>query len=389
MIFLRKNDEVINDIKQWSYPRLSEGKRSFIYFSAFDPAEGKMKRKRIYLGRCKTKSELKSTASRIIKKLVEKLSGGWNPWIESSNQLEYSRFIDVCDKYRAYLYKSLSNGDMREQTTTSYLSYLKIFQEWGKSIGISYVYQLDKRKVTAFLDYVYIDRNNTMQTRNNYLCWLKTFAHYLTDRCYLTSDPTVGISVIKKRGNKQRKVLPDKVLMKIKEYLEKNNRHYLLACYLLHYCFIRPKEMSLLKIEDISLIKCTMKISGDIAKNHNDAVITLPKHVIELMIDLRIFDKPGKYYIFSDRFRPGEKRKSEKSFRDYWNLKLRPGIGLAKEYKFYSLKDTGITNMLRAKTDILSVRDQARHSNIAITDTYTPKDIADANEMLINYEGIL
>lgn len=68
---------------------------------------------------------------------------------------------------------------------------------------------------------------------------------------------------------------------------------------------------------------------------------------------------------------------------------MRPGIGLAKEYKFYSLKDTGITNMLRAKTDILSVRDQARHSNIAITDTYTPKDIADANEMLINYEGIL
>ena len=145
----------------------------------------------------------------------------------------------------------------------------------------------------------------------------------------------------------------------------------------------------MLKIRDINLNKCTMRISGDISKNHYDAVITLPKHVILLMLDLNIFDSPGTYYIFSDRFRPGARKKSEKAFRDFWNETLRPAVGLAKEYKFYSLKDTGITNMLRAKTDILSVRDQARHSNIAITDTYTPKDIADANELLINYKGIL
>jgi len=45
--------------------------------------------------------------------------------------------------------------------------------------------------------------------------------------------------------------------------------------------------------------------------------------------------------------------------------------------------------MLRANTDILTVRDQARHSSILITDIYTPKDIQQANQLLLNYKGVL
>lgn len=86
---------------------------------------------------------------------------------------------------------------------------------------------------------------------------------------------------------------------------------------------------------------------------------------------------------------PGRERRSEKSFRDYWNKKVRKELGLTDHYKFYSLKDTGITNMLRANTDILTVRDQARHSSILITDIYTPKDIKAANGILVRYKGEL
>ena len=89
-----------------------------------------MKRKKIHLGRCKTKAELKSTSDRIIKRLIEKLSSGWNPWIDANNYLEYTLFTDICDKYRDYLYKCLKNDITREQTLKSYLSYISIFQQW-------------------------------------------------------------------------------------------------------------------------------------------------------------------------------------------------------------------------------------------------------------------
>ena len=68
---------------------------------------------------------------------------------------------------------------------------------------------------------------------------------------------------------------------------------------------------------------------------------------------------------------------------------LRKELKFSDRYKFYSLKDTGITNMLKANTDVLSVRDQARHSSILITDMYTPKDVKQANKLLTNYRGVL
>ena len=85
----------------------------------------------------------------------------------------------------------------------------------------------------------------------------------------------------------------------------------------------------------------------------------------------------------------GQERRTEKAFRDYWSRYIRTNLNLTDRYKFYSLKDTGITNMLRANTDILTVRDQARHSSILITDIYTPKDIQQANQLLLNYKGVL
>ena len=95
---------------------------------------------------------------------------------------------------------------------------------------------------------------------------------------------------------------------------------------------------------------------------------------------------PNDYYLFSDNYKPGKTEKSEKMFRDYWRYHVRKDLKLSDKYKFYSLKDTGITNMLR-HYDVLSVRDQARHSSILMTDIYTPHDIQVANELIKNYDG--
>jgi len=382
------NRSVIEQTKGWSVPRVCFGKSNYVSFSAFDPATGRMKRKKIMLDHLGSKAEMRRQGARIVKALTERLMDGWNPWIEAAHPLGYTRIEDVLDKYHDYLMKQLENNDMREQSVTSYLSYLNIYREWLKG-RIVYVYQIDRRSVSAFLDYVYVERNNKLQTRNNYLMWLKVFCRYLTERGYLSADPTAGIKAMEKRGRKDRDVMPEKTLAEIRVWLEAHNRHYLLACYLLHYCFIRPHEMSLLRVRDFSLKGQTVFIHGVNAKNHKDAPVTLPAHVIKLMLDLRVFDSPGGYYLFSTAdFRPGREHRSEKAFRDYWCRTLRPALGLPSRYKFYSLKDTGITQMIREGKNILSVRNQARHSSISITNIYTPVDAKEADPDLINYEGV-
>lgn len=178
------------------------------------------------------------------------------------------------------------------------------------------------------------------------------------------------------------------VILQLK-HCESHNRHFLLACYILHYMFVRPHEMSLIKIGDFNLTKKTLILHGEQTKNRQDAVITLPDHIVKLMVELGTFNNPSQYYLFSDGCRPGKTWRDSKQFRDYWNRHIRKDLGLPAEYKFYSLKDTGITNMLRANTDPISVRDQARHSSLLITNSYTPLDIKEANPLILQYRGVL
>ena len=61
--------------------------------------------------------------------------------------------------------------------------------------------------VVAFLDHIYIDRENTAQTRDNYLSWLRQFSTFLLQQQYVNVKPTEGIPVLGKNL-----VLPDQLL---------------------------------------------------------------------------------------------------------------------------------------------------------------------------------
>lgn len=383
-----KND-AIAEIKKWTPPRLHLGKESYVDFMAYDPLSGKMKRKKIMVGRIKGRKAQRIYADGIIQRLMEKLLGGWNPWIDSSKTAEYRKFDVVCQDYKTYISRLAKEGSLRDESYISYCSYMKIFEDWAAK-RVKFVFQLDKQLMSKFLDYVFIDRGNSIQTRNNYLAWLRTFCSWLLQRGFVNENPTSGLVLVNKRNRvKNRTAIDGNDLKRIHAYLEDNNKYFLLACYFLHYLFVRPREMSFLRVGDISAKSCSLTLHGNDTKNRKDAVLTVPKKVMALMIELKVLSEPSSHYLFSNDFKPGEKRCSEKQFRDYWNRHVRKDLGLPAKLKFYSLKDTGITNMLRSNMDVLSVRDQARHSSISITDMYTPANVNRVNKAILDYEDEL
>ena len=382
-----KNSE-INKLKGWTPPVFHQASECYVSFTAFCPETGKMKLKKIMLGRIKSKRLQREKARQIMQHLTEKLLDGWNPWIEAVSPTEYTLWDDVVLKYEQWLAKMAKENGYRMETVASYMSYMKVLKDWIADKNVHYIYQFDRRVVGKFLDYVFVERNNTLQTRNNYLAWIKTFAKYLVQRSYVPKNPTEGFQMVMRSARfKNRDTIDERDLQRLKEYLEKNNRHYLLATYILYYTFLRPREMSLLKIEDINIKKQLILVHGDNAKNHADAAVTLPKKILLLMVELGVFNSPGSYYLFSNDFKPGVEYRSEKSFRDYWLHHVRRDLRFPERYKFYSLKDTGITNMLRKHVDTVSVRDQARHSSIDITNIYVPHDMKRANATLKDYDG--
>ena len=56
------------------------------------------------------------------------------------------------------------------------------------------------------------------------------------------------------------------------------------------------------------------------------------------------------------------------------------------ELQFYSLKDTGITNMVSSGVPLTSVQQQADHNSVAMTSIYVGKNRKKAEEDLKNVD---
>lgn len=99
---------------------------------AFDPQLNRMRKKKIMLDHIKGKRNQRVYADQIMKNLTEKLMAGWNPWIESLQPLEYTKWEDVLERYKAYLTKMCNEGSMREETFVDYSSRVRILERWKK-----------------------------------------------------------------------------------------------------------------------------------------------------------------------------------------------------------------------------------------------------------------
>ncbi len=379
----------VASILQHDIPVYKEnGAGGYIEFRAYDPERGKMRRKTIKLNRIKSATLRRKHAREVIKRLTDQLQHGWNPWIAKDTS-DLTTFEETVARYESHIEKMLASGYYRKETYDGYKSYIKILREFiSTKRPCYYAYQFDRKFCTDFLDYVFIDRDNGAQTRNNYLNFLRVFSGFLVEKGYLKIKPTDGIAPISKRlYKKERECIPLDVVGKIADYCKEKEPDFLFACYLLYYCFIRPVEMTRLKVRHFNLKACTLTIPGELSKNKKKQTVTIPKKVILYGIERGIFSAPMDDFIFSYRLKPGSVEIDPKHFRDHWE-NVRKALGLRKEWKFYSLKDTGITEMLDDKVATIAVRDQARHSSLAITDIYTHHNET-ANEEIVGRDGAL
>lgn len=362
---------------------------SYIEFHAYHPIEGKMKRKRIKLNHIAGSRPRKQYATECIKRFSNLLSDGWNPWIDSDPD-NLQLFTDALDRFEDHVQKSLSNGIFRKQTYDDYKSKIKIIREYvEKKNKIRFLFQFDKRFCVDFLDYIYIERNNGPQTFNNYLTFLRMISQWWLERGWLDIKPTDGISPISKRlYHKERTCIPTDMINKIGEWTRANDPHFALACHLLYYCFIRPVEMTRLQIKDFNLHSGTVTIHEDASKNRKTQHVTIPKKVLLYAVDLGVFKAPMSYYLFSEQLKPGKEQIDTKIFRDHW-AKVSKKLKLKKEWKFYSLKDTGLTQMAKCKLAPKLIKDQARHSSLAITEIYLEAADDTAVPEIFNIEGNL
>lgn len=355
----------------------------YVDFLALDPNSGELKRKKFVISSGLSKKKQREVGAQMIADLCAKLSRGWTPWVDTTKARSFIRIEDALNRYLEGVARS-----ERRKTILSYTSRVTIFRKFLQSLDPApeYVYQIDHALCVRFLEYVHIDRNNKARTRNNYLGWLTTFCGWMTERGMMEKNPCAGIKKIRETA-KKRQPLTAEMMSALHKELHKADKWLLLACMMEYYTFIRPTELSWLRIGDISVKEQTIFVSGEHSKNHRDAFVAVPEIVIKLMLELDIFRNPDSYYLFTSGLKPGKVRHGGDIFNKAWT-KFRKAMGWDDCYQFYSLKDTGIRDLSNA-CGVVTARNQARHSDISVTNKYLQGRRDAVPEELKKFKGAL
>lgn len=357
---------------------LRENKRWEIIYYVKCPFENKLKRKANRVRPLKSITERRKLARKMVLELNKKLERGWNPLLNDNEIRGFVKFSDAARLFLDRTIKEVKNQEKRADTLRSYKSFIKNISDYLEEIKEQdmFVIKFKDDLVRDFLDVVYYDRDNSARTRNNYLNFIKTFSDWLIRHKYISKNPTTRIELIPEKA-KEREIIPDGTLKEIFKFLKEKKENYHLVCLICYYCLVRRTELTKLKVSDVILKNGVIYVNKNVAKNKKSMPVTIPDVLISLLVNHLKSAEMGDY-LFSDNYLPGRAKLAPKKISDEW-VKVRTALNLPKKYQWYSLKDTGITNLLKAGVPPIAVRDQARHHSIIQTEAYTPKEILKAN----------
>jgi len=333
-------------------------------------ARKKIKLQRL-ISRYPSKMEAKRHINNIVVALNMKLSTGWNPYFMGEDSRLYTPLKEVVEKYIEE-----TRRNTRADTCRSYTSFVNIFCEWIEKVSPNiYSSMITHALVAKFMDYVYNDRKGrkgesmSNKTYNNYIKNGRVFFSWMVGKCYCKENHFTKIKS-KKKEDKLRILIPEKTREEITKYLSLNSPNYLLMLKLIYNSLLRPKEIRGLLISDISIAKGQITVRKDEAKNGKERIVPMTSDLIEDFTKLNLQSYTPSCYVFGKNLEPAKTKLSNDYMHKYW-ARMRNKLGLPEEMQQYSLRDSGIFEMLKSGIDPLSVKQLADHHSLEMTTIYS------------------
>lgn len=343
-----------------------------IVYYAKVPAQNEFKRFRKRVPPLSPTREREKYAKKMIATINQKLENGWSPFYEDNN-VKYKSVEYCAELFLKMQEREVEEGVKRTDTLRSYKSFLDLFVKYlkDKKLMLKFVIEIDTYIIQNYLDFLFFEKKNSARTYNNHLKFLNTFFLWCKTKCFINANPIESIKP-KAKPQKKREVLADEVKAKVRT-LHDTNFHYYVLCMLTYYCFIRRTELTKLKVGDVYLHGGYIVIDGENSKNRKTESVTIPD-VFLPDLALHLSKAKNSDYLFSaNDFKAGTKQLTPKKISDEW-AKFRKTHKFDSKYQFYSLKDTGITDLLNSGIPAIKVRDQARHYDLKITESYTARN---------------
>lgn len=351
---------------------LRDNKSWYIEYYAKNPQTEKLDRFRNRVPKMKSVQERRKYAKKMVLTINQKLESGWSPFYENPNN-QYKSLTDGLELYLKKLEKEVQDGIKRPDTLRAYKSFVSNLQRYieEKHLDIKFLLNIDFFFVNNFLDYIYYEKNNSPSTYNNYLTYMKSFLEWAIGKGYIKQNPAEGIKT-KPKVQKKREPLTDEVKQYIKE-LQNVDFPFFVCCMMTYFCLIRRTELTKLKVSDVRLSESRIILDGSITKNRKTDSVTIPDVFLPILAQ-HLVTANNSDYLFGEDFKPSKKQLNPKKISDTWT-KYRNKYKFDSKFQFYSLKDTGIMDLLNSGIPSIKVRDQARHYDIKQTEAYTTRNL--------------
>src|SRR5690606_38764315 len=97
-----------------------------------------------------------------------------------------------------------------------------------------------------------------------------------------------------------------------------NSFNYYVLTLIIYSCFIRRRELTLLKVENVKLHQNIIQVPASVSKNKKDEIVTIPNALVELLA-IHLQSANNSDYLFSqNNFKPGKEYLNPKKISDYF-----------------------------------------------------------------------
>lgn len=354
-----------------------------VEYYVLDPETERPVRKRIKLSklvrRYPNKHMKQLAAQQVADNLNAKLRGGWSPL----HQSEDSRLYTPLSVFRERFLKAKEAEGCRQTTLTQYGSVTDIWLRWCEDNGHAQKYSgtFLHPEAVRYMDDV-MAQGNRHRSYNNTLKVLRAFFQWGVEHCYAKENPFAGIKTLKKE-KKIRILVPPEARKKIAAHYAEVRPAMNIVCQLVYSSAIRPAEILRVQLKHVNLEEHYIVIPAENAKNHHERYATLTPELVRLLTPVKREYSNGELFLFgkNEDLLPDREPVNKSYFQKSWE-RMRRATGLPKEMQLYSLRDTGITDLLHAGMDPLTVQHHADHSSLAIQKIYTDHFDTGLNEKI-------
>lgn len=357
--------------------RLSEAKDWRIVFYVENPSTGEMERHRMCVRNMEDVTLRRKYAKKIIQELNFKLFSGWTPYgiADKSENIPFSEAIQI--------FLDRKQIELRNDSMRSYRSYCKSAVEFAKKQKIESLPSDCWTSIVCsrFMDFV-IKKKVSGRTHNNYLIFMSNLFAWMVEHGYARSNNFKAMRKMK-TDEKNREPIPPAVRTRIIDHLEKQDYNFLIVCQLVFHTLIRPKEVTMLRPRDFELKNQIIRIQAKVSKNRKQRIVTIPNSFMPYLAKWDFNNAKLDECIFGENFRPGKDPVNSRRLAKKWD-KLRRDLRLPEKYKLYSLRDSGIIQMLNDGISPNEVMKQADHSSLDITTIYIKHVNPEGSEQIKN-----